>query len=760
MSLIRVSKQTACAFNGILEKYKAIPENDTELELRFGNVSKPWFYKLLGQLNSLNVKKNTTFTTDYTLQNGTRFTKNEDGTCIAIKKNRLAVYDAVEYNVRFALSQEVSQRADQQFDRAFKRVKDRTCFDFGRFKVELTRVNNDKLEIEVEFSKQSEYRDIIDMLYYILKVKQDNFIIIEEQHIAYIQNEYTSLVKARPGTFVGAQPETLHGKQLQDLYTNEYAVTIKADGDRALLFIDKNQTVNVVKSTCQVYHTDLVSSIYKYTLLDSERIIVGDKVQFLVFDILVYNGVDLRGNTEYTLKKRLDIIKKVLESIQDTQYYSVRPKEYYFSNVFLGSKLLLDKAGDDTDGLIFVPMDEPYPKSRKWSGLLKWKPSHLNTIDFLVKFKTSTVWELYVKDNSKESTRNTNTLFDLVKITRKRQERDTFTTTVPEGLVDESTGIPFVTDSVVEFRYDTTDNKFVPLKTRWDKTETGYGNFIDIALDIYSNIINPVGIDTLTSLVKYKGENYRPFRSLTSTRNLLKKRLLGKYCKGALLDLCCGKGKDNYNGSDYIHGYDINPKNIEEAISGLESVTQNEFICCDLKTKQARAIISRNNKGKCFDSVICNFSIGYFLESKDTFDNFTRILDCNLKDRGLFVVTFADYSSLPSGVSCKVVNGEIMYYIKKVENKPPPGWGDSPSLFGNQVDVYFGAGSVTTEWVCETETFIEYMKSIGYILVTQEEPHDKNGILASDYERDIFKLTKALVFEKKSELVPLVVESL
>jgi len=53
------------------------------------------------------------------------------------------------------------------------------------------------------------------------------------------------------------------------------------------------------------------------------------------------------------------------------------------------------------DGLIFTPVNEPYPKTKKWSSLLKWKPAELNTIDFFaVKIGSDNnigKWQLYVQ---------------------------------------------------------------------------------------------------------------------------------------------------------------------------------------------------------------------------------------------------------------------------------------------------------------------------------------------------------------------------
>ena len=51
----------------------------------------------------------------------------------------------------------------------------------------------------------------------------------------------------------------------------------------------------------------------------------------------------------------------------------------------MGADIIMNEINNKiykNDGLIFTPMNEPYPKFKKWDKLLKWKPSELNTIDF------------------------------------------------------------------------------------------------------------------------------------------------------------------------------------------------------------------------------------------------------------------------------------------------------------------------------------------------------------------------------------------
>ena len=63
-----------------------------------------------------------------------------------------------------------------------------------------------------------------------------------------------------------------------------------------------------------------------------------------------------------------------------------------------------------------------------------------------------------------------------------------------DDLVDPTTGEFYKTDTVIEFRWDFTVKKFIPLRTRWDKTVNPkkHGNFSKVACDIWNNINNPI----------------------------------------------------------------------------------------------------------------------------------------------------------------------------------------------------------------------------------------------------------------------------
>ena len=119
-------------------------------------------------------------------------------------------------------------------------------------------------------------------------------------------------------------------------------------------------------------------------------------------------------------------------------------------------------------------------------------------IDFYAKKVSSGVWQLYVQGETNQQVKHkTDTvLFDVNRLCgNDMQSNDiTYETTFQDDLVDPTTGEFYKTDTVIELRWDFTVKKFIPLRTRWDKTVNPkkHGNFSKVACDIWNNINNPI----------------------------------------------------------------------------------------------------------------------------------------------------------------------------------------------------------------------------------------------------------------------------
>ena len=219
--------------------------------------------------------------------------------------------------------------------------------------------------------------------------------------------------------FRGVAPVTLELKNIlkdqepgvPNLRTG-YNVTDKADGLRVLGFCDGTGELFMIDMALNIYKTGLKREECKNSLLDGEWV-TKDKndravQQLLFFDIYYaankkkvdelpfYSAVD---GTETRYKELTAWTKQWNEGagakigvagISAATRTQVSAKVFLFAagdDIFKKAGQVLDRPTIyNTDGLIFTPNLTPLP-SRPGVGFLeqfKWKPSHDNTIDFLV----------------------------------------------------------------------------------------------------------------------------------------------------------------------------------------------------------------------------------------------------------------------------------------------------------------------------------------------------------------------------------------
>ena len=322
----------------------------------------------------------------------------------------------------------------------------------------------------------------MDILVFILQIRQRSSVLISQNEKQNVINDYMNLFKLKYSKFAGVQPHTLNKEQLILLKTNLYSVTDKADGDRFLLYVFKNTVYLLDNNIKNVIKTNININIHS-TVVDGELIYKDDNdFDFYAFDILFFNGKDIRN-----LMLRDRLIK-----IQELQKLApvIKMKKFIYENVFLGSKMIMSKINDnpyENDGLIFTPMNTTYNDSL----ILKWKPHTLNTIDFYSIKTTNNTWILYVQNEN-----NQITPFNMV---NDRLSQAIF----DDKLIDSTTNESYKSNTVIEYKWD---GKWIPLRTRWDKTinPKKHGNFKNVAINIWNNINNPI---TEQELFTYNEEN-------------------------------------------------------------------------------------------------------------------------------------------------------------------------------------------------------------------------------------------------------------
>jgi ATP-dependent DNA ligase/SAM-dependent methyltransferase len=553
----------------------------------------------------------------------------------------------------------------------------------------------------------------------------------------------------------------------------EYAITDKADGERYILFISNDKNIYIIDNNLKkIMKTNIKSKLYSGTVIDGELITRkdGNGFIFLAFDILAVNNKDLRGDKTQLLKIRLNRLNHVIESIKETitendeKYYTVKMKRYYYKNIFLGAKKIMDDIKEmeyENDGFIYTPMNECYPLNKKWKTLLKWKPAEMNSVDFYA-VKENNNWNLYVQHyNSKnpKSFINELVLFDVNKLCGEQiTDTTTFTTQIPEDMKDPITNEPYQTNTVIEFKWDILNKKWIPLRTRWDKTvnPTKFGNFSSVACNIWNSIHNPI---LLSDLYKYKNvkESNFFFQTMRTFHNNIKKELYDKYLKNTehLLELCSGKCGDlhkwihtnikNVDGFDYCKDSQLECK---KRINNINPQLNQRFKFYTVDLTDYNLNLSMFGDDK-YDNACCHFALHYFLKSNNSLNNLFNILNKSLKSNGLFICTFMDNKELYKLFNTKTtksyeIENEVIYYLKRYDFSNPE--------FNNKIDIYLNGqnylSSGSNEFIIDYDKLLQRFHENGYELVESKLFKDlyKNNEM-TDYEKDISFLNRYCVFK-------------
>ena len=200
----------------------------------------------------------------------------------------------------------------------------------------------------------------------------------------YIQNTLSNKISNSVNTF-GNRPKNLTKENIQ-LIKDNYVCSIKADGLRCFLYYNDNKIYSILHPF-EVKEIGKIKNKNTY-LLDCEYI--SDLKKYYVFDALISEGKDI---TNLSLVKRLSLIPKDLltKDIVMKDILNLKNDKDIFK---LSEKIFNKKYPYEIDGIVYTPIYEKYNSK----NILKWKPLHDQTIDFLIREETST--------NSKELTRS------------------------------------------------------------------------------------------------------------------------------------------------------------------------------------------------------------------------------------------------------------------------------------------------------------------------------------------------------------------
>uniref|UniRef100_A0A5S6QUV6 mRNA-capping enzyme n=2 Tax=Trichuris muris TaxID=70415 RepID=A0A5S6QUV6_TRIMR len=203
--------------------------------------------------------------------------------------------------------------------------------------------------------------------------------------------------------FPGSQPVSLDRDNIELLRLHPYMVSWKADGIRYLMFMDGKQRTFLIDRDNNVFLAPTLTFLLPdgdthltKTLVDGELVfdtVNGQRTpRYLIYDVVAYCD-DLVREQPFHERHRI-IRKRIIDPriaalgrhriIREREPFGVRQKPF-FELCSIEKVFSLD-VGHETDGVVFQRVDEPYMGGR-CPTVLKWKPSCLNSVDFLLQIR-------------------------------------------------------------------------------------------------------------------------------------------------------------------------------------------------------------------------------------------------------------------------------------------------------------------------------------------------------------------------------------
>ena len=308
-----------------------------------------------------------------------------------------------------------------------------------------------------------------------------------------------------------------------------YTVTVKADGERAGLYVSRDRKVlkitprNVVWTGITALNDSHIGDF-----VDGEYML--DKNLFCIFDVYRFRNRSVRElplmktDEDMSLNTRLGVAKAFIEDLktQFTVAPSLIPMRVETKQFLAGDGATMEEAIRTVlnteyefgrDGLIFTPRDSGLAPSKDlmgktWTRVYKWKPADQNSIDFLVTIDDKEGFDpvlnvpakqgqLYVSrtpmDNnviypretmtgeysepslpeSLQKLAETNVRIPSIFQPLAPRNPDAYQITIPlndKGLTVDKYGNRVESNTIIECGYDTQNHRWEVLRTRYDKT--------------------------------------------------------------------------------------------------------------------------------------------------------------------------------------------------------------------------------------------------------------------------------------------------
>lgn len=611
----------------------------------------------------------------------------ENGKASYMMKKLIKNDDNSEYGLRVSTSEEtVINDFDTKGKKiTFSEIRSRATFlaEKLKLKFDLNTFTDGRYTAEIEQLSGCDNNVFNDMITFLLQIIQESEVLITNTEKNEVIAKYKKITKKK--NFSGVQPVTISSSKLKK--NADYVITKKLDGRRFLLMTYLNN-VYAISTKLTVRKLPFVNKYMDDLIFDSEYF----REAYHIFDLIQEAPFDER-------MKKIQEIYKRFEPYKNTKIH-IYIKKYEHSEDFaeLFKKLSVGLDEKVYDGLIVLNKKQTYSKSSPF----KWKPAHMNTVDFKIKKKDGKTFELYVTNKKGLE------LFAETDVSAKDYNL-------------------YADDSVVEFKFD---NKWIPMRIRFDKENP---NFITVAEDNLNATMYPFEPATKSHAL---GDMRR-------YHNYIKRFIINKYkpkSYGSVLDVACGKGGDlhkyinsNFN---YIEGYDINEDSIKEAKRrASEAMNSNKNKNLEIVLKVQDLNKTPINSSRKFDMVVCNFAFHYLYKKMDLF--LKNVMN-NTKSGSIITLSFFNNSLL------KNIKTET-YEIKKTGTSKVCVWIKDSVLNKKE-----------TEDIVDLPVMIEYFLSNGLVLLDNMnfselykdwQSKDSSNMLSED-ERNLSFMNNVLVFMK------------
>ena len=406
-------------------------------------------------------------------------------------------------------------------------------------------------------------------------------------HSRYIREKYYHLLNQK-----WSKASVLTNSVLQKVSLDKFNFSEKIDGIHTYLLIFDKKIYNITNINDineEVYKID--SRNFKNMNFSGDCILETEYYEniYYIFDVYYLNGKDY---SQELLHNRLDSINKYIGELGP----SFKIKKFYpVTNLNdLLEYIKKDKSpeGNDIDGIVLQRIDKPFFQEGYEPNCYKFKPSHLNTIDFLLKFnKKENNYNLYLMETYEKNFRNIfkklpkeknmykindikNPInirsryfyneklliyFDspfypnlgTMKLTEnwnKNNYSEKYISQI-DDLIDEMKKNPQnYHNKIVELSL-TDDKKWVPLRLRKDKT---LPNSYKVGQSNISVIFDPIKPQEDIYFQKNITMSQKDLNIIHKINQTFRKYIIEKYVRkyrpnASVIDLCGGRGADEFN---------------------------------------------------------------------------------------------------------------------------------------------------------------------------------------------------------------------